>query len=99
MLIVWALAAARYQTVPQLQWLLYGIKPVIIAIVLQALWKLGKKAAKDLPTTIAGVGSGGLLRWIERNFAAGVARIGDAGENWQRRGTITGAFCCRFQAL
>jgi len=28
---------------------------VIIAIVLQALWKLGKKAAKDLPTTIAGV--------------------------------------------
>jgi len=57
MLIVWALAAvyARYQTVPQLQWLLYGIKPVIIAIVLQALWKLGKKAAKDLPTTIAGV--------------------------------------------
>jgi len=56
------------------QWLLYGIKPVIIAIVLQALWKLGKKAAKDLPTTIAGVGSGGLLRWIERNFAAGVAR-------------------------
>jgi len=47
---------------------------LIIAIVLQALWKLGKKAAKDLPTTIAGVGSGGLLRWIERNFAAGVAR-------------------------
>jgi len=36
------------------QWLLYGIKPVIIAIVLQALWKLGKKAA-NLPTTIAGV--------------------------------------------
>jgi len=56
MLIVWALAAlyARYQTVPQVAWLLYGIKPVIIAIVLQAVWKLGKKAAKDLPTQIAG---------------------------------------------
>jgi chromate transporter len=57
MLIVWTLAAiyARYQTVPQVEWLLYGIKPVIIAIVLQALWNLGKKAAKDLPTIIAGV--------------------------------------------
>ncbi|BAU64421.1 chromate transport protein [Stanieria sp. NIES-3757] len=55
MLIVWILAVLydRYQTVPQLQWLLYGIKPIIIAVVLQALWKLGKKAAKDLPTTIA----------------------------------------------
>lgn len=57
MLIVWTLAAiyARYQTVPQVEWLLYGIKPVIIAIVLQALWNLGKKAAKDIPTTVAGV--------------------------------------------
>ncbi len=57
MLIVWALAAiyARYQTVPQVEWLLYGIKPVIIAIVIQAVWNLGKKAAKDVPTIIAGV--------------------------------------------
>lgn len=57
MLIVWGLAAlyVHYQTVPQLQWLLYGIKPVIIAIVLQALWNLGKKAAKDLPTVLAGI--------------------------------------------
>ncbi|HHP7230131.1 MAG TPA: chromate transporter [Xenococcaceae cyanobacterium] len=45
----------RYQTVPQVAWLLYGIKPVIIAIVFQALWKLGKKAAKDTPTIIAAI--------------------------------------------
>ncbi len=59
MLIVWALAAvyARYQTVPQVEWLLYGVKPVIVAIVLQALWQLGKKAVKDKPTTIAGIGA------------------------------------------
>ncbi|NEQ96928.1 MAG: chromate efflux transporter [Cyanothece sp. SIO2G6] len=59
MTLVWILAVfyARYQTVPQAQWLLYGVKPVIIAIVLQALWKLGKKAAKDTPTIIAGVGA------------------------------------------
>jgi chromate transporter len=52
MLIVWALAAVyvRYQTLPQAAWLLYGIKPVIIAVVLQALWQLGKKAAKDSVT-------------------------------------------------
>lgn len=57
MLIVWALAAlyVRYQAVPQVGGLLYGIKPVIIAIVLQAVWKLGKKAIKDTPTAIAAV--------------------------------------------
>ncbi len=57
MLIVWALAAVyvRYQTVPEVGWLLYGIKPVIIAIVVQALWKLGKSALKDRPTIVAGV--------------------------------------------
>ncbi len=56
MVIVWILAVlyARYQTVPQVEWLLYGIKPIIIAVVLQALWKLGKKAAKDGPTIVAG---------------------------------------------
>lgn len=54
MLIVWAFAAlyVQSQTIPQLGWLLYGIKPVIIAIVAQALWKLGKTAVKDLPTGI-----------------------------------------------
>jgi len=58
MTIVWILAAlyVRYQTVPQVEWLLYGIKPVIIAIILQALFKLGKKAVKDAPTTIAAIG-------------------------------------------
>ena len=95
MLFVWALAAvyARYQTVPQIQWLLYGIKPVIIAIVLQPLWKLGKKAAKDLPTTIAGVvavaayfaGLNEILLLVL--LGIGVMLV----KNWQRRGTITGA--------
>ncbi|BAQ66173.1 chromate transporter [Geminocystis sp. NIES-3709] len=55
--IVWILAIiyVRYQNVPSAEWLLYGIKPVVIAIIIQALWKLGKKAAKDTPTTIGGV--------------------------------------------
>lgn len=58
MLIVWTLAAiyVHYQKLPELDWILYGIKPVIIAIVIQALWQLGKKAIKDIPTIVVGVG-------------------------------------------
>lgn len=56
MVMVWILAIIydRYQSVPQLNWLLYGIKPVIIAVLLQALWKLGKKAIKDWLTGMIG---------------------------------------------
>jgi chromate transporter len=58
MAMVWILAAIydRYRTLPEVGWLLYGIKPVIMAIILQALWKLGKKAIKDIPTGLAAVG-------------------------------------------
>jgi chromate transporter len=49
MLIVIALAAVyvRYGSTPQVEWILYGIKPVVIAIIIQALWSLGKKAVKS----------------------------------------------------
>lgn len=59
MILVWILAAlyVRFQSLPQLEWLLYGIKPVIIAVVLQALWKLGRKAAKNTITTLVGLGT------------------------------------------
>jgi chromate transporter len=58
MLIVWLLAVLyqRYETVPELSYLLYGIKPVIIAIVLQAIWGLGKTSLKSMSTIIAGIG-------------------------------------------
>jgi chromate transporter len=39
---------SRMQSLPQAGFLLYGIKPVVIAIILQALWSLGRKAVKDL---------------------------------------------------
>lgn len=39
-----AWAYVRYGHLPQAQWLLYGIKPVVLAIVFQALWNLGKTA-------------------------------------------------------
>jgi chromate transporter len=48
MLIVTACAWAyvTYGKLPQATGLLYGIKPVIIAIILQALWRLGRSAVR-----------------------------------------------------
>lgn len=48
MLMVMGLAWAylRFGSTPQAGWLLYGVKPVVIAIILQALWELGNKAVK-----------------------------------------------------
>ena len=45
----------QYGTTPTGEWLLYGIKPVIIAVVLQALWGLGRKALKGPLLAAAGV--------------------------------------------
>ena len=39
-------AYMRFGKLPQAEGLLYGVKPVVIAIVLQALWKLGRSAVK-----------------------------------------------------
>lgn len=56
-LIVWALAWAyvQYGASPQADALLYGIKPVIIAIVLQALIRLGQTALRGPLLSVAGV--------------------------------------------
>ena len=58
MLIVLALAWAyvTFGSTPAANWMLYGIKPAMIAIIALALWDLGRKAAKG-PLTI-GVGLG-----------------------------------------
>lgn len=45
--LVLAWAYVEYGSTPQGEALLYGIAPVIIAVVAQALWKLGKTAVKD----------------------------------------------------
>jgi chromate transporter len=41
-----AWAYVRFGTLPQARWILYGVKPVIIAVVVQALWALGRTAVK-----------------------------------------------------
>jgi chromate transporter len=49
-----AWAYVRYGSLPQVGWVLYGVKPVIIAIILQALWDLGRKAVKGPVTAVTG---------------------------------------------
>jgi chromate transporter len=57
MLIVLALAwtYVRFGTTPLASGLFYGILPVVIAIVAQALWNLGRKAVKNWLTGLLGV--------------------------------------------
>ena len=49
MVIVLAIAwtYVRFGSLPPAEWILYGIKPVIIAIIAQALWELAKSAFHD----------------------------------------------------
>jgi len=66
MVCAWAYAA--FGALPRIQRVLYGIKPVIIAIVLQALWRLARTAVKDmflaaiaLIATVAALAGGNVL--------------------------------------
>lgn len=52
-IIAWAYV--RYGKLPAVSGLLYGVKPVVIAIILQAIWKLGRTAVKNGWLAIAGV--------------------------------------------
>jgi chromate transporter len=60
--IVWALAWAyvRFGRLPEAAGLLYGVKPVIIAVVLQALWSLGRSAIKTRGLAVAALASAAL---------------------------------------
>ncbi len=64
MLIVLALAWAyvEYSSTPAATWLLYGIKPVIIAVIAQALWQLARTAVKD--SILGAVGLGVLTLYL-----------------------------------
>jgi len=81
MLIVMACAwaYATFGSFPQMQSVLYGVKPVVIAVVLQALWRLGRTAIKNsfllavgLLATAAAIAGGNVLAIL---FAAGVATV------------------------
>lgn len=50
-----AWAYVRFGALPQAEAFLYGVKPVIIAIVVQALWRLGQTAVKNWPLGALGL--------------------------------------------
>jgi chromate transporter len=81
--IVWALAWAyvRYGQLPQAAGLLYGVKPVIIAVVLQALSILGRSALKTRGLTAAALAcaalsAGGVNELVLLFGAGGAVAIG-----------------------
>jgi chromate transporter len=50
-----AWAYVRYGSLPQTDWILYGIGPVIIAVILDALWQLGRRALTSIPLATVAV--------------------------------------------
>jgi len=76
-----AWAYVRYGSLPQVQAVLYGVKPVIIAIVVQALLSLGRTALKTIPLGVIALAAS-LLAFLGVNellvlFACGgVALVG-----------------------
>jgi chromate transporter len=47
----------RFGSLPEAAWLLYGVKPVVIAVVMQAIWRLGKSAVKTRSLAVLGMAS------------------------------------------
>jgi chromate transporter len=58
-----AWAYVRFASLPEVAGILYGVKPVIIVIVLQALWSLGKTAVKTKFLAVVGI-VGVALTWL-----------------------------------
>jgi chromate transporter len=50
-----AWAYVRYGSLPSAQGLLYGIKPVMVAIIAQAVWRLGRRAFRRWQLALAGL--------------------------------------------
>jgi chromate transporter len=77
-----AWAYVRFGKLPEAEAILYGVKPVIIAVVLQALWGLGKTAIKSsslgLITVAAVVGSSVGIHELLILLLAGIVMIASA---------------------
>lgn len=53
----------EYGTLPEVEPFLIGIKPAVMAVILGALWRLGKKAVKGWPLVPIGVAVAAALFW------------------------------------
>lgn len=65
MILVMALAAlyVHFRTTPALAGILYGVKPVVLALIAQALWDLGHRTVRSFPLALTGLAVFGLYLW------------------------------------
>jgi hypothetical protein len=47
----------RFGALPQTAGVLYGIRPIVVAIIDQAVWRLGRAAVTDVASVVVGVGA------------------------------------------
>ncbi len=76
----------RFGSLPQTAWLMYGIQPIVIAIIAQALWTLGTKAIKTPLAALVGLAVLVLyfLRINEILLLLGGATLVALIQNWRR---------------
>ena len=96
MVLVIAWAYVNYGATPEANWLLYGIKPAIVVIIVQALWGLFKTAAKGWLLAAVGITVLGLylagFSPVGLIFAGGfVVALLFNGQRWIRRWKATTA--------
>src|SRR5262245_29133889 len=86
-----AWAYVSYGSLPETSAILYGVKPVIIAIVLQALWRLGTTALKNGTLVLVGI-TGVILVYLGFHELAiifgggGVTALVRLQAKWRERG-------------
>jgi len=99
-----AWAYVKFGNLPQVTWLLYGVKPVIITIILQALWQLGRAAVKNKFLGVLAI-IGIILNFMGINilvllFGTGVISgmrqglIQDRARNWKALLIMLLSVCC-----
>jgi chromate transporter len=85
MAIVWGLAIwyDRVQAIPQSIAIFASIKPVVVVLTIQAVWKLGRSAIKNIPTGVAGIVAIGLFGVLDLNTLIVLLLAGFGVTVWQ----------------
>ena len=87
-LIAWGYT--EYGDTPQVAWLTYGINPVIIAIILQAVWKLSRSALTGIVPAAIGLTVAGLsLAGVNELVLLAGASLASLGVRTAHRGAAT----------
>jgi len=92
-----AWAYVRYGTLPVIIGVLDGVKPVVIAVVAQALWQLGRTAIKSMWIgTIAVLAVAAVAAGVHELFVLAIAGLACALPTLRRQGTAVGALLLSF---